>query len=61
MQNIFFIPSSLIKNQNFVVAGLVVFSKQNLTDCASSVYVGFILACMCAYIHLIFLNFQFQE
>lgn len=35
-------------------AGLVVFLKQNLIDCASSVHVGFILACVYAYVHFFF-------
>lgn len=49
-----FISRSLIKNENFVVAGLVVFLKQNLIDCASSVHIGFILACVYAYVHFFF-------
>lgn len=56
MQNII----KITDNENFIVAGLVVFSKQNLFDCVLSVCVGFILACVCAYVHGFF-NFQSQE
>lgn len=50
----------MIKNESFVVAGLVVFSKQNSTGCVSSVHVGFTLACVYAYFTSFF-NFQSQE
>lgn len=46
-----------MKNENFIVAGLVVFLKQNLIDCASSVYVGFytsMCVCLCSLLFLIF-------
>lgn len=55
-----FISRSVIKKESFVVAGLVMFSKQNSTGRVSSVHVGFILACVSAYFTSFF-NFHSQK